>query len=134
MEDRNKEISIDNEFGVANGWKPYDFMMFIERELTLRGISHQIHDLPADLGSIKVCLTYIKGCGRMPSSFVKYCLWLFDGLTKDPITSLAFMPASLRHFYGNKQESKAAKKLIERHVKKLDTASRGWLDQIKQQY
>lgn len=131
----DKEIEIENEFPIANQWKPYDFLMFIERELALRSIDHQVHDLTADLGAIKVCLKYIVGCGRKPSSFVKYCLWLFDGLDKTaPITSLAFMPSSLRHFYGNRRESAVAKKIADKVAKKMDNTAKSWLDEIRNKY
>lgn len=130
----SNEIDIDNELSVANEWKPYDFLKFIERELALRGINHQIFDLKADLGAISVCLKYIAKTGRRPSSFVKYCIWLFDGLDMQDVTSLAFLPQSLRHFYGNVKETPEAKKIVEKHIKKIDNAAKSWLDQIKQQY
>lgn len=130
----SNEIDIDNEMAIANTWRPYDFLKFIERELGLRGISHQIFDLKADLGAIKVCLKYVEKVGRRPSSFVKYCLWLFDGLDMKEITSLGFLPQSLRHFYGQAKETPEAKKIVEKHTKKIDDTAKSWLDGIRGKY
>lgn len=128
------ELEIDNEISVANQWKPYDFLMFIEREFGVRGIDHQVLDLPADLGSIKTCLKYAEAMGRKPSSFVKYCLWLFDGLDMKQVTSLSFLPQSLKHFYGYKKAAEKVSKIVERDTKKIDATARIWLDEIRAKY
>jgi len=128
------DIAVDNEFSVANGWKPYDFLMFVEKELVLRGIDHQIMDLKADLGAISTCLKYVKSMGRQPSSFVKYSLWLFDGLDMKQVTSLEFMPRSLRHFYGVSDKANKVQKMIDKDVPKMSLLSRAWLDEIRKTY
>ena len=130
----NDEIAVDNEFSVANTWRPYDFLMFIEKELVLRNIDHQIMDLPKDLGAISTCLKYIKKLGRQPSSFVKYCLWLFDGLDMKSVTSLEFMPGSLRHFYGASPKTAKVQKVIDKDLPKMSTAAKVWLEDLRRTY
>ena len=128
------DININNQLSLVDSWKPYDFLTFIEKELQVRGKDYQVMDLAADLGSIKNCITYAKAMGKGNYSVVEYLTWLFDGVTDTTFTSLQFLPASLRHYYGVAPASalpKPKKAKVEVEVK-LTSTMVGWLNSLKQ--
>ena len=128
------DIPINNQLAEVELWKPYDFLTFIESELRMRGKDYQVMDLQADLGSIKNCISYAKAVGKGNYSVVQYITWIFDGVKDTELTSLQFLPASLRHYYGAAPASALPK---ERKVKTetmvtLTADMKLWLDSLKQ--
>ena len=91
-------------------------------------------DLQADLGAIKNCITYAKAMGKGNYSVVQYIVWLLDGITDPTITSLRFLPVSLRHYYGAAPESALpkTKKAKVDNVVKLTAGMVTWLNDLKQ--
>jgi len=130
----SEEISINNQIAVVDEWKPYDFLTFIENEMRIRHKDYQVMDLQADLGAIKTCLVYAKAVGKGNYSVVEYINWLLDGIKDPALTSLQFMTASLRAYYGSAPESalpKPRKAKVAVEVK-LTSNMVTWLDSLKQ--
>ena len=129
------DLRINNQLAQVDEWRPYDFLSFIEQEMALRGKDYQVMDLQADLGSIKQCMTYAKAVGKGNYSVVEYITWLLDGITDMRLTSLQFMSASLRHFYGVAPASalpKAKKPAKLDTEVKLTSSMVAWLSSLKQ--
>jgi hypothetical protein len=129
------DLKISNQLAEVEAWKPYDFLSFIEKELQLRGKDYQVMDLQSDLGSIKTCITYAKAVGKGNYQVVEYILWLLDGIKDPTMTSLQFLPASLRSYFGNAPASalpKTKKAKVETVIR-LSSAMVTWLDALKQE-
>lgn len=129
------DLRIDNQLAIVDGWKPYDFLSFIEKEMAVRSKDYQVMDLQADLGAIKTCVTYAKACGKGNYQVVEFILWLLDGVKDTELTSLQFMPASLRHYFGAAPEKALPKTKKAREVIPV-TLSEGmlkWLNVLKQE-
>ena len=134
MTDENPDIDIDNNIARVDSWKPYDFLSFIEGEMSLRGREYQIMDLASDLGSIKLCINYAAKCQKSRYEVVKFILWALDGVTDEKITSLRFLTGCLRGFFGNTisapEKMKKARGAI--NSEDLSADMRSWLDSLKE--
>lgn len=128
MEDQ--DIPISNEIAQVDTWQPYNFVKFIEDEMSLRGREYQILDLPGDLGVMKTCISYAEKCNRGRYDVVKFVIWALDGTTDPKLTCLKFLPAMLRGYFGTAPESiKAAPR--ERKEIELSSAMKAWLDDLR---
>lgn len=129
----SEEVPINNQLTDVDSWKPYDFLTFVEQEMSLRGKTYQVMDLQQDLGALKSCITYAKSVGKGNYSVVEYIIWLLDGITDAQITSLMFFLGPLRHFYGDSKPGLSAikKKHKPKAEVKLSPAMVAWLDTLK---
>jgi hypothetical protein len=129
----SEEIPINNQLGEVDIWKPYDFLTFVEEEMRIRGKDYQVTDLQADLAALKICMAYAKSVGKGNYSVVQYVTWVLDGVTTISFTSLQFLTAPLRHYYGNTQMAAPKTKVTKPVVEvKLSAGMAAWLDELRQ--
>jgi len=129
------EFNIDNRVSDVATWKPYNFMQYIEQELSLRGVEYLVTDLTMDLGYLKTCIKYAESIGKTRVALIKYFIWLFDGIQSTQLTSLDFTTRSLKAFFGSsKPVPVPKKKSSEKEPNFLNPAAKKWLDDLKQQH
>jgi hypothetical protein len=128
----DEDINITNEISKVDSWKPYDFLTFVENEMSLRGREYQITDLPADLGAMKTCVVYAEKCGKSRYEVVKFLLWALDGVTDERLTSLQFLTSCLRKFFGETREPETEKKRKRQEIELSPEMTR-WLDELRAQ-
>lgn len=127
------DLKIDKNYSEVLNWKPYDFLSYIEKELTFNGIEYLVVDLASDLGYVKTCINYVKKIGKTNMALIKYIEWIIKGLDTNQVTSLNFLVLNLKSYFGTTVKPPVLKKKEKKDII-ISNEAKKWLDNLKAEY